>query len=98
MLALFLMSTLTVTPSQCRDAYDRMDLATAVQRCQAAITEASPAQMGELYRLLGLAYAALGDEERARAAFIPLATSFSRRLQYPPTKISWHDAACSESR
>lgn len=60
------------TPADCRQAFEALKYREAIEACSAAVPGASPAQVVELYRILGSSFAAVDENERAEAAFISM--------------------------
>lgn len=91
---------LTASTADCRAAYDALRYKEAALACQAALPQAPDAQLPELYRLLGLSLAALGDGARAQSAFeslLALDPSSTLAQDYSPKIRASFDAAKARS-
>jgi hypothetical protein len=62
------------TPADCTRAYEGLRYEEGIGLCQAALSSAAKDQLPDLYRHLGLSFAALGQPDRAEAAFVSLLT------------------------
>lgn len=71
MIPVLLAALLAASPDECRDLFDSMRYREAVESCLAAVPAASGDQLVNVYRVLGLSLATVGDE-RAPAAFASL--------------------------
>jgi hypothetical protein len=60
------------TTSQCRESYDSLQYRVAAETCAAAIAQAPQEQLLELYRLVAMSAAAVGDNATASSAFLSL--------------------------
>ncbi len=65
---------LTTSPATCRQLYQDLRYREAITACREALPRATPAELPELYRLLGLSFAAVNDHPAARQAFTSLLT------------------------
>jgi hypothetical protein len=65
---------LATTPANCRALYQDLRYREAITSCREALPHAAPGELPELYRLLGLSFAAVNDHPAARQAFVSLLT------------------------
>jgi hypothetical protein len=65
---------LTAAPANCRQLYQDLRYREAIAACREALPRATAGELPELYRLLGLSFAAVNDHPSARQAFTSLLT------------------------